>query len=218
MTGKSWWKKLRPSQSDWENDRSGPVLVNSDRAHSHALLPAPTGSLCHDGAGARSWPPASATPAGGSALAELCRGYWYPLYAYVRRRRVGDEHQARDLTQEFFARLIGEEHSRGRPAGTGPLPGLPVDRGEHFLINEAEKTRAVKAAAAGRRPRSTSPGARHAITASRPTPGRRNGSRRAPVDALAARTGLCPVAGELCDAGKGSAVRCTQGLPRRRHR
>ena len=39
------------------------------------------------------------------ALAELCRGYWFPLYAYVRRR-VGSVEEARDLTQEFFARLL----------------------------------------------------------------------------------------------------------------
>ena len=39
-------------------------------------------------------------------MAELCRTYWYPLYAFLRRR--GHEtHEAEDLTQEFFARLLG---------------------------------------------------------------------------------------------------------------
>ncbi|MBP8154592.1 MAG: sigma-70 family RNA polymerase sigma factor, partial [Nitrospira sp.] len=39
------------------------------------------------------------------ALAELCRMYWYPLYAYVRRLGRSAE-DAQDLTQEFFSRLI----------------------------------------------------------------------------------------------------------------
>src|SRR6476619_7346101 len=39
------------------------------------------------------------------ALAELCRRYWYPIYAYARRRS-GDVTQAQDATQEFFARLL----------------------------------------------------------------------------------------------------------------
>lgn len=39
------------------------------------------------------------------ALEKLCAAYWYPLYAYVRRKGH-DEHDAQDLTQEFFARLI----------------------------------------------------------------------------------------------------------------
>jgi RNA polymerase sigma-70 factor (ECF subfamily) len=40
-----------------------------------------------------------------TALAELCRAYWYPLYAFIRHR--GHDHQAaEDLTQSFFARLL----------------------------------------------------------------------------------------------------------------
>ena len=40
------------------------------------------------------------------ALANLCQTYWHPLYAYVRRRGYSPE-DAQDLTQEFFARLLG---------------------------------------------------------------------------------------------------------------
>ena len=39
------------------------------------------------------------------ALARLCQTYWYPLYGYVRRRGYS-AHDAQDLTQEFFARLL----------------------------------------------------------------------------------------------------------------
>ena len=39
------------------------------------------------------------------ALGELCRLYWYPVYAYVRKGGTGPE-DAQDLTQGFFARLL----------------------------------------------------------------------------------------------------------------
>jgi hypothetical protein len=39
------------------------------------------------------------------ALARLCQTYWYPLYAYVRLRGHSPE-EAKDLTQEFFSRLL----------------------------------------------------------------------------------------------------------------
>ena len=40
-----------------------------------------------------------------SALVSLCEGYWYPLYAYLRRRGYPTD-QAQDLTQEFFIRVL----------------------------------------------------------------------------------------------------------------
>src|ERR1019366_551574 len=43
-----------------------------------------------------------------AALEAICRAYWYPLYAYVRRCRQSP-HDAQDLTQEFF-RLLLEKH------------------------------------------------------------------------------------------------------------
>ena len=55
----------------------------------------------------------------GEALAELCQQYWYPLYAFVRRRGF-DLNEAEDLTQSFFAELLEKkrlkhvEPTRGR--------------------------------------------------------------------------------------------------------
>lgn len=43
------------------------------------------------------------------ALEKLCRAYWPPLYAYVRRR-VSDIHEAQDLTQAFFERLLEKRY------------------------------------------------------------------------------------------------------------
>ena len=47
------------------------------------------------------------SPQVGAALDYLCRTYWYPLYAYVRRRRY-DPEVAKELPQEFFAQLLAK--------------------------------------------------------------------------------------------------------------
>jgi RNA polymerase sigma-70 factor (ECF subfamily) len=84
-----------------------------------------------------------ASPQSAEALNELCRTYWYPLYAYVRRQGFAP-HEAQDLTQEFFARLM-RKHDLSR---VGPQKGrfrsflLVVLR--HFLVNEWEKARTEK--------------------------------------------------------------------------
>src|SRR5947207_1630173 len=41
------------------------------------------------------------------ALEKLCTAYWPPIYAFVRRQGHS-HHEAQDLTQEFFARLLGK--------------------------------------------------------------------------------------------------------------
>ncbi len=56
-----------------------------------------------------------------AALARLCQTYWYPLYAYVRRRGHSP-HDAQDLTQEFFTRLL----ERQAIAGADPERGCSV--------------------------------------------------------------------------------------------
>jgi len=47
-------------------------------------------------------------PACRQALESLCQTYWFPLYAYLRRRGY-DKHQAEESTQAFFAHLL-EKH------------------------------------------------------------------------------------------------------------
>src|SRR6266576_3924244 len=51
-------------------------------------------------------------PRASLALDRLCRIYWYPLYAYLRRRGHG-EHDAQDLTQGFFAQLLERRSIQG---------------------------------------------------------------------------------------------------------
>jgi RNA polymerase sigma-70 factor (ECF subfamily) len=52
-----------------------------------------------------------ATPQSANALETLCRAYWYPLYAHIRRRGY-EAHAAQDLTQAFFEHLLAN-HSLG---------------------------------------------------------------------------------------------------------
>jgi RNA polymerase sigma-70 factor (ECF subfamily) len=81
--------------------------------------------------------------AGLSALEELCRTYWYPLYAYVRRRGHQPE-QAQDLTQEFFLRLIEKQSLRLADSTRGKFRSFLLTSLKHFLINEREKAHAAK--------------------------------------------------------------------------
>jgi len=84
-----------------------------------------------------------ASPEAEAALAELCQRYWYPLYVYVRRR-VGDLHQARDLTQEFFARLLEKRSLARADPERGRFRSFLLTALQHFLTNEWHKGQAQK--------------------------------------------------------------------------
>ena len=78
-----------------------------------------------------------------SALEELCRTYWFPLYAYVRRCGHQPE-EAQDLTQDFFLRLIEKQSLRLADPARGKFRSFLLTSLKHFLINEWAKARAVK--------------------------------------------------------------------------
>jgi RNA polymerase sigma factor (sigma-70 family) len=69
------------------------------------------------------------------ALERLCRVYWHPLYAFVRRRGH-DAHEAQDLTQSFFARLLEKHYLRAVDPGKGKFRSFLLAALEHFLANE----------------------------------------------------------------------------------
>lgn len=71
---------------------------------------------------------------GTKALAELCQLYWYPLYAFFRRRE-GDEHRAGDLTQEFFARLLEKEWLRNATPERGRFRAFLLTAARNFHAN-----------------------------------------------------------------------------------
>lgn len=77
------------------------------------------------------------------ALANLCRGYWYPLYAYVRRRGQSPE-DAKDLTQEFFARLLARNWIANADRNKGRFRSFLLGAMNHFLSDEWDKARAQK--------------------------------------------------------------------------
>ena len=74
------------------------------------------------------------------ALAELCRSYWKPVYGYIRRR-TRDEHEARDLTQGFFARVLEKDFFHKADRSRGRFRAFLLTALKHFLINEADKSR-----------------------------------------------------------------------------
>ena len=77
------------------------------------------------------------------ALSTLCRTYWYPLYAYLRRQGF-DRHQAEDYTQSFFAGLL-ERHSIGKAdPEQGKFRSFLLASLTHFLADEWDRSQAQK--------------------------------------------------------------------------
>lgn len=83
------------------------------------------------------------SPQARRALEELCRTYWRPLYAYVRRRgySVAD---AEDLTQEFLARLLAKNYLADVHREKGKFRSFLLASLKHFLANEWDKAQAQK--------------------------------------------------------------------------
>jgi RNA polymerase sigma-70 factor (ECF subfamily) len=75
------------------------------------------------------------SPGSAAALETLCRDYWYPLYAYVRR--CGQTPQdAQDLTQEFFRRLLEKRWLDAADREKGRLRSFLITVLKKFMINE----------------------------------------------------------------------------------
>lgn len=78
-----------------------------------------------------------------AALEQLCRAYWYPLYAYVRHRGY-DADAAKDLTQEFFVRLLAKHRLREASRERGRFRSFLIGAMKNFLVDEWESARAQK--------------------------------------------------------------------------
>jgi RNA polymerase sigma-70 factor (ECF subfamily) len=77
------------------------------------------------------------------ALARLCRTYWFPLYAHVRRRGF-TPHDAEDLTQEFFARLLARQSIAQADPARGRFRAFILTALNHFLSDARDRARAEK--------------------------------------------------------------------------
>jgi len=77
------------------------------------------------------------------ALAALCETYWFPLYAFVRREGYSS-HDAQDLIQGFFARLLEKDYLRVADPQRGRFRSFLLAALKHFLANQRERACAQK--------------------------------------------------------------------------
>ncbi len=78
-----------------------------------------------------------------AALEELCRAYWYPLYAFVRGRGHSAV-DAQDLTQAFFARIIETRGFASADRARGRFRSYLLGAMKHFLANEWHRAKTQK--------------------------------------------------------------------------
>lgn len=77
------------------------------------------------------------------ALERLCRTYWYPLYAFVRREGYGP-HDAQDLTQGFFELFLAKHYLKDVDREKGRFRSFLLASLKHFLANEWKRANRQK--------------------------------------------------------------------------
>jgi RNA polymerase sigma-70 factor (ECF subfamily) len=112
-------------ESEWQSENSAPRVFAT--THWSVVVAAGKG----DSAPAR------------VALETLCRAYWYPIYAYVRRKGYAPE-EAQDLTQEFFAQLIAKERLRLADQNKGKFRSFLLATLNYFLAREWNRAHCQK--------------------------------------------------------------------------
>jgi RNA polymerase sigma-70 factor (ECF subfamily) len=83
------------------------------------------------------------SPQAAEALEQLCRTYWYPLYAYVRRRGYGHE-DAQDLTQGFLLQLLERKSLARVDRSKGRFRSFLLGGLNYYLADERERASAQK--------------------------------------------------------------------------
>jgi len=78
-----------------------------------------------------------------AALEELCRGYWYPIYSFLRRRGCSPE-DAQDLTQEFFSRLLANRGLASVDPAKGRFRSFLLVSLKNLMANEWNRAQAQK--------------------------------------------------------------------------
>ena len=106
---------------------SGAAAVQFATTHWSMVLAAGTGSA----------------PAAQEALERLCRAYWYPLYAFIRRHGHSPD-DAQDLTQGFFAYLLAHHLVARADRQAGRFRSFLLGSLKHFLAHEYERATALK--------------------------------------------------------------------------
>ncbi len=85
----------------------------------------------------------SRQPGSHEALADLCGSYWYPLYAYLRRRGYPHE-EAEDLVQGFFAQLLDKNYIRAADRERGRFRSFLLASLKNYAANEWDRKKAKK--------------------------------------------------------------------------
>ena len=85
----------------------------------------------------------SRAPGASSALARLCQLYWYPLYAFARRRGHAPE-DAQDLTQGFFLQLLEHRLLAAADQRKGKFRSFLLAAFQHYLSDQADRARCLK--------------------------------------------------------------------------
>jgi DNA-directed RNA polymerase specialized sigma24 family protein len=85
----------------------------------------------------------SQTPDSQAALAELCRIYWYPIYAFVRRRGSSAD-DAQDLTQGFILHLLDHKALRQVSPAKGKFRSFLLAPLQDYLFDQSDSERCLK--------------------------------------------------------------------------
>lgn len=85
----------------------------------------------------------SSLPGGKESLEQLCRVYWYPLYAFIRRRGYS-VHDAQDLTQGFMARLLEKKYIGLADPKRGKFRSFLLKSLQHYMTDEWSKQQSQK--------------------------------------------------------------------------
>lgn len=82
--------------------------------------------------------------AAATALEQLCRAYWFPIYAFLRHQRNAAHHEAEDLTQGFFAHLLERQAFQRAAPDRGRFRNFLLGALKHYLANEWDKQHRLK--------------------------------------------------------------------------
>jgi RNA polymerase sigma factor (sigma-70 family) len=83
------------------------------------------------------------SPAAHEALEKLCRTYWRPIYAFLRRQGVGPQ-EAEDITQGFFAQLLERKSFDAVRKERGRLRSFLLGALKYFVADEQRRATAIK--------------------------------------------------------------------------
>src|SRR5262244_4644331 len=119
-----------------DTSRDTLAVQNMHSPAGRATFPTTSWTLIIEAAG-------GAEPESRKALVLLCENYWYPLYAYVRRRGYPVD-QAQDLTQEFFIRVLEGRYLDRADPEKGRFRSFILTSLKFFVADEGDRQRAQK--------------------------------------------------------------------------